>query len=155
MPVDALKPYRPITDGGIQILRGREAAKTPFFLIPTPADNPAAFGIFGGICLYRGLRFGKAICSGQIERQQLKAKAHDMAMRVNQSGQHGCAASIKAEIELLGKLIFLGQQLRDFAICAHEHRVEPDDLAVLIKRYAIYILDQSVGTCRCGKREQG
>ena len=155
MPVDALEPYRPIADGCVQILCGRETAKAPFFLIPASADNPAAFGIFRRIGLYRGLRFGKAIGCGQIERQQLKAKAHDMAVRVNQSGQHGCAASIKAEIELLGKSVFLGQQLRDFAIRAHQHCVEPDDLAVLIKRDAIYILDQSVGTCRCGKREQG
>ena len=78
-----------------------------------------------------------------------------MAVRINQSGQHGCAAPIEAEVKLLGKPVFLGQQLRDFAICAHQHRVETDDLAVLIKRYTIHILDQSVGKCRCGNGEQG
>ena len=134
-------------------MRGRETAKAPFFLIPTPTDNPAALGIFRCIGLNRGLRFGKAIGSGQIERQQLKAKAHDMAVRINQARQQGCAAPIEAEIELLGKPVFLGQQLGDFAIRAHQHRVEPDDLAVLIKRDAVDILDQSVGTCRCGKGE--
>ena len=76
-----------------------------------------------------------------------------MAVGINQAGQQGCAASIEAEIELLGKSVFLGQQLGDFAIRAHQHCVEPDDLAVLIKRDAVDILDQSVGTCRCGKRE--
>ena len=87
MAVDALKPNWQVANGSIKVLRGREAAKTPFFLVPTATNNPAAFRMFRGIGLDRRLRFGKAIGRGQIKRQQLKAKPHDVAVRVNQARQ--------------------------------------------------------------------
>ena len=87
MAVDALKPNWPVANGSIKVLRVREAAKAPFFLVPTATNNPTAFRIFRCISRDRRLRFGKAIGRGQIKRQQLKAKPHDVAVRVNQARQ--------------------------------------------------------------------
>ena len=85
MAIDPLKPDGTVADGGVKVLGRWKAAKAPFFLIPTATNNPAAFGIFCGIGLDRRLCLRKAVGGGKVKRQQLEAKAHDMAMRINQT----------------------------------------------------------------------
>ena len=154
MAIDAFKPDGPVADSRVQVLRRWKTTKPPFFLIPAASDNPAAFGIFGRIGLDGCLCLGKAVGGGQIEGEQLEPKAHDMAMRIDQSRQQRRAPPIKSEIELLGQLFLFGQQFGNFAVAPHHHRIETDNLAVLIERNAVYIFDQSISESRGSDGQQ-
>ncbi len=46
--VDPLQPDRSVGNRGVEFGRSREAAQTPFFLIPAAPEDPRASGIVGG-----------------------------------------------------------------------------------------------------------
>eukprot|EP01035_Chromulina_nebulosa_P062838 gene62839-85947_t len=48
MAVGAAQPHRAIADHGVEIDRGREAAKPPFLLVPAATDDPFALGVGRG-----------------------------------------------------------------------------------------------------------
>jgi hypothetical protein len=70
MAVDAFEPDRPVGDNRVEIGRGREAAQSPFFLIPPAPDDPRQFGVFVGIFLDRRLRLGQRAGLRKVEQHQ-------------------------------------------------------------------------------------
>ena len=109
--------------------------------------------MFCGIGLDCGLRFGKAVGCGKIERQLLETQPHDMAVRIDKAGQHRRAACVMAEIQLLGQFVLFGQQRGDLAVLADENGIKADDLTVFVERDAVDIFDQTIGQRRAGERQ--
>ena len=77
-----------------------------------------------------------------------------MPVRIDKPGQHRQSTTIMAEIKLLWGLFLTGQKLADLALFIDEDGRKTDNLAILVERDAIDILDKSVGNGRgseCGE----
>ena len=151
--VDAFEPDGAVRDRGVEIGGGREAAEAPFFLIPTRPDDPRHFGVVGGIFADRRLRFGKAAGVRQVEQHELKAQPHDMAMRVDQAGNERAALSVFLEIGAFGALVLAVEQLFHLALRVDHEAGEADELAILVERDAVDIVDERIGVRGGGEGE--
>src|SRR3546814_7770827 len=91
------------------------------------------FGIFGGIFADRRLRFGEAVRIRQVEQHQLETQPHDMAVRVDQSGDEGLALAILFEVGAFGALVLAVEQLLDLAFAIDDAPGESDELGALVE----------------------
>src|SRR3546814_3752257 len=89
------------------------------------------------------------VCSSDLIRQdeqhQLETQPHDMAVRVDQSGDEGLALAILFEVGAFGALVLAVEQLLDLAFAIDDEPGEADELAVLVERDAVDVVDQRVG----------
>jgi hypothetical protein len=130
MAIDAFQPDGAVAHGGIQFGGGGEAAQAPCFLIPAAADDPGAARIFGGIGGDLGLGLGQRMRVRQVQRQGVEADAHHMGMGVDQAGHHHRIMAVGEEIELVGALVAIAQQLLDPALLVDDQTGEVLDLAL-------------------------
>ena len=157
MAIDAFQPDRPVSDGGIELGGRREAAQLPAFLIPAAPDDPFALRIGAGIGRNLRLCIGKARRAREVERHQLEAKAHHMAVRIDEAGQQRPPLPVEPIVEGFGRgllvlLLLFGvaqrlvgaDQADNLAIGADDHAGEADDLSLAVEREAVDVLDERV-----------
>ncbi len=77
--------------------------------------------------------------------QRPHAKAHDMAVRVDQAGDQGAPAPVDPEGGPRRPPVPCLEQLPDLAVVADPHRLEADQPPVLAQRVAVDVVDQDVG----------
>ena len=78
-----------------------------------------------------------------------------MTMRVDQPGDQGFALAVLLEIGAFGALVLAVEQLLDLALRVDDQPGEADELAVLVERDAVDIVDQRVGVGGGGESESG
>ena len=76
-----------------------------------------------------------------------------MPMRVDQPGDQGAALAVLFEIRAFGALVLAVEQLLDLAILVDDQPGEADELAVLVERDAVDIVDERVGVRGGGEGE--
>ena len=76
-----------------------------------------------------------------------------MTVRVDQPGNEGLALAILFEVGAFGALVLAVEQLLDLAFAIDDEPGEADELAVLVERDAVDVVDQRVGVRGGGESE--
>src|SRR3546814_8936209 len=77
-----------------------------------------------------------------------------MAVRIDDPRDEGPALAVEPEVHGLGSLVASREEILYAPIVADQHRVEANDLVVLVQRVAVDVVDERVGG-RCLGQEQG
>ncbi len=145
MAVHPLQPDRPIGDRGVEIGGGREAAQMPALLVPASPDDPAWRRIGRGIGANPRLRLLQAVRVAEVNEQGAHAKAHHMAVRVDQAGDQGPPAPVEPEAGPRRPPVAGFEQLPDPPVIADPHRLEAEQPPVLPQGVAVDIVHQDIG----------
>ena len=78
-----------------------------------------------------------------------------MAVRVDQPGDQRAAPAVFLEIGAFGALVLAVEELLDLALAVDDEPGEADELAVLVERDAVDIVDERVGVRRGCEKEGG
>ncbi len=110
MAVDAGEDDRAVPHHGVDVGGGGEAAEAPALLIPAAALHPERRGMLRRIGSDAGLGVRQRCGVVELEAQRHEAQLHDMAVRVDQTGDQVRALGVEAEIELFRALVALLQE---------------------------------------------
>src|SRR3546814_12837461 len=77
-----------------------------------------------------------------------------MAVRIDDPRDEGPALAVEPEVHGLGSLVASREEILYAPIVADQHRVEANDLVVLVQRVAVDVVDERVGG-RCLGQEKG
>src|SRR5690606_28599860 len=117
-------------------------------LIPPAPDDPAPSRIRGRVFGDLRLRFRERIRVRQVQRDRREAETHDVAMRIDHAGNDEAAIAVDLEVDVARALVAAVEHVLDAPVVANHQAGEVIDLAVLVDRDALDVVDQRVG---CGR----
>ena len=117
----------------------------PALLVPASPDDPAWHRIGRGIGANPRLRLLQAVRVAEVNEQGAHAKAHHMAVRVDQAGDQGPPAPVEPEAGPRRPPVAGFEQLPDPPVIADPHRLEAEQPPVLPQGVAVDIVHQDIG----------
>jgi hypothetical protein len=94
VPVHPLQPHRVVGHGLRQPLVRGEARVAPVVLVPPAADDPLPLGRRAGARGHARHHLVERARAGEVDVAQRQAEAEEVAVRVDEPGEHGAAGEV-------------------------------------------------------------